>query len=115
MAQAAASAASDKLATDIVAIDVSENFPLADVFLACSASNERQRSAIIDNIHDELAKLDYKPLHREGGSADEWVLLDYPDIVVHVLDVDARKFYRLESLWNDCPLIELPVMAGDQR
>lgn len=115
MARAAAVAASDKLATDIVAIDVSETFPLADIFLICSAVNERQRSAIIDNIHDELAKMDYKPLHREGTAADDWVLLDYPDLVIHVLDKEAREFYRLESLWNDCPLVDLPALAGEQR
>lgn len=105
LAQIAVRAASDKLATDIVAIDVSEHLALSDVFVVCSASNDRQLSAIVDNVEDELRKAGHKPLHREGARGGDWVLLDYPEIVVHAFLTEAREFYRLERLWNDCPVV----------
>ncbi len=107
----AATAATDKLATDVVAIDVSSHLALSDVFVVCSANNDRQLSAIVDNVEDELRKIGQKPLHREGARDGNWILLDYPDIVVHVFLAEAREFYRLERLWNDCPVVEIPELA----
>ena len=109
----AAIAAADKLATNVVAIDVSSHLALSDVFVVCSANNERQLSAIVDNVEDELRKVGQKPLHREGARDGNWVLLDYPDIVVHVLLAEAREFYRLETLWNDCPVVDIPELVRD--
>lgn len=106
---AAARAASDKLATDIVAIDVSTNLVLTDVFLLCSAANDRAVRAVVDGVEEALAKLGAKPLRREGESEGRWVLLDYNDLVVHVQQVEERFHYALERLWRDCPLIELPL------
>ncbi|MFZ1670019.1 MAG: ribosome silencing factor [Candidatus Nanopelagicales bacterium] len=111
---AAAQAAADKLATDIVAIDVSSHLALSDVFVVCSASNERQVKAIVDNVEDRLLELGEKFLHREGERDGHWVLLDYPEIVVHVQLEQTRAFYRLEKLWNDCPALPLPMLAGDR-
>lgn len=113
LAITAAIAAADKLATNVVAIDVSSHLALSDVFVVCSANNERQLSAIVDNVEDELRKVGQKPLHREGARDGNWVLLDYPDIVVHVLLAEAREFYRLETLWNDCPVVDIPELVRD--
>ncbi len=112
LAVVAATAALDKLATDVVAIDVSSHLALSDVFVVCSAANERQVSAVVDNVEDELRKHGHKPLHREGARGGGWILLDYPEIVVHVFLAEAREFYRLERLWNDCPVVEIPELAG---
>lgn len=112
LAVVAATAALDKLATDVVAIDVSSHLALSDVFVVCSAANERQVAAIVDNIEDELRDRGHKPLHREGGRDGTWTLLDYPEIVVHVFLAEAREFYRLERLWNDCPVIQIPELSG---
>jgi len=109
LALAAAQAASDKLAQDIVALDVSGHLALSDVFVICSAANDRQVHAIVDEVEHQLLVLGEKPLHREGQRDGHWVLLDYPDIVVHVQLDETRKHYRLERLWNDCPTIALPV------
>ncbi len=109
LAQLAAGAASDKLARDIVAFDVSERLAIADAFLLCTASNDRQVGAIVDEILDRLAATGVKPARREGERDNRWVLLDYGDVVVHVQHVDEREFYALERLWRDCPEIPMPA------
>ncbi len=105
---AAAEAASDKLADDIVAFDVSEQLAITDAFILCSAPNDRQVKAIVDAIEERLRDLQAKPLRREGEREGRWVLLDYNDIVVHVQHEEDRQYYALEKLWKDCPLIPLP-------
>lgn len=106
---AAARAAGDKLAQQIIAFDVSEQLAITDAFLLCSASNERQVGAIVDAVEEALRALEAKPLRREGERDGRWVLLDYGDIVVHVQHEEERQFYALERLWRDCPTIELPA------
>lgn len=108
LAGIAADAAADKLATDIIAYDVSEQLVITDVFLLCSAANDRQVRAIVDAIEDKLRKAGARPVRREGEREGRWVLLDYLDIVVHVQHAEERTFYALERLWKDCPRIALP-------
>jgi ribosome-associated protein len=108
-AQVAAQAAADKLATDIIAIDVSEQLVVTDIFLICTAANERQVGAIIDAIEEALAKLKIKALRREGQAENRWVLLDYGDVVVHVQVAEDRIHYAIERLWKDCPNISLEL------
>ena len=114
--RAAAEAASDKLASDIVAFDVSEQLVITDAFLVCSAPNDRQVKAIVDEIEDRLLRIGSKPVRREGERDGRWVLLDYSDIVVHVQHEEERAFYALERLWRDCPVIPLPesVTSGQR-
>ncbi|HUX71272.1 MAG TPA: ribosome silencing factor [Cellulomonadaceae bacterium] len=108
LAIAAARAASDRKAEEIIALDVSEQLVLTDVFLIASGTNERQVGAIVDAVEEALYKLGSKPLRREGKSQGRWVLLDFGDIVVHVQHSEDRVFYALERLWKDCPVIVLP-------
>ena len=105
---AAAAAAAEKIATDVVAIDVSEQLVITDAFLLASAPNERQVAAIVDAVQERLTTLGAKPVRREGERDGRWVLLDYAEIVVHVQHDEERIFYALERLWKDCPLIPLP-------
>ena len=105
----AARAASDKLATQIVAFDVSEQLAITDAFLLASASNDRQVKAIVDEVEDKLREIGSKPIRREGERDGRWVLIDYGDVVVHVQHEEEREFYSLERLWRDCPLIDLPA------
>ncbi|MGI8761278.1 MAG: ribosome silencing factor [Jatrophihabitantaceae bacterium] len=105
LALTAARAASDKLATDIVLIDVSERLAITDVFVIVTGSNERQVEAIVDEVEEKLRLAGVKPLRREGRRDGRWVLLDYADIVVHVQHAEERVFYALERLWKDCPFI----------
>ncbi|WP_049576744.1 ribosome silencing factor [Nonomuraea sp. SBT364] len=119
LVQIAAEAAADKLADDILAYDVSEQLVITDAFLLCSATNDRQVRAIVDEIEDKLrTEADVKPVRREGEREGRWVLLDYIDIVVHVQHEEDRTFYALERLWKDCPAIALPesvMQANIQR
>jgi ribosome-associated protein len=102
---AAAQAAADKLSTDILLLDVSEQLVITDVFLLASAPNERQVGAVVDEIEDRLRELGAKPVRREGTEEGRWVLLDFADVVVHVQHQEERIFYALERLWKDCPVI----------
>ncbi|WP_329317757.1 ribosome silencing factor [Streptomyces sp. NBC_01262] len=114
--KAAAQAAADKLAHDIIAYDVSDVLSITDAFLVASAPNDRQVKAIVDEVEERLLKeLGTKPVRREGDRDSRWVLLDYIDIVVHVQHSEERVFYALERLWKDCPEIELPKDAVDTR
>jgi ribosome-associated protein len=101
LAIAAAQAASDKLADDIVAYDVSDVFVITDAFVLASAPNDRQVRSIVDAI--------------EGQREGRWVLLDYIDIVVHVQHAEERTYYALERLWKDCPIISLPDSVTSGR
>jgi ribosome-associated protein len=110
----AATAASEKLATEIIAYDVSDQLVITDAFLLCSASNDRQVRSVVEEIEEKLAKAGAKPVRREGEREGRWVLLDYLDVVIHVQHAEERVFYALERLWKDCPQIALPetVTAG---
>ncbi|WP_166140598.1 ribosome silencing factor [Nocardioides ochotonae] len=105
----AARAASDKLATNLLAFDVSEQLAITDAFLLASASNDRQVKAIVDEVEGKLREVDAKPIRREGERDGRWVLLDYGDVVIHVQHEEEREFYALERLWRDCPVIALPA------
>jgi ribosome-associated protein len=117
LVQIAAGAAADKLATEIIAYDVSEQLVITDAFLLCSASNDRQVRSIVDEIEDKLRKAGARPIRREGEREGRWVLLDYIDVVIHVQHAEERVYYALERLWKDCPQIPLPepAIAGGAR
>ncbi|MEE2036681.1 ribosome silencing factor [Nocardiopsis sp. CT-R113] len=117
LVRVAAEAASDKLAQEIIAYDVSEQLVITEAFVLCSAPNDRQVRSIVDEIEDQLRlKGGAKPLRREGERDGRWVLLDYADIVVHVQHEEERGYYGLERLWKDCPEIELPEGSrGSER
>ncbi|RMI32866.1 ribosome silencing factor [Nocardia stercoris] len=112
LAKVAALAADDKLATDVVVIDVSEQLVITDCFVIASAPNERQVNAIVDNVEEKLREAGAKPVRREGTREGRWVLLDYVDLVVHVQHSDEREFYALERLWKDCPQIAVEGLTG---
>lgn len=115
LAIAAAEAAADKLATDIVALDVSGQLVITDIFVLCSAANERQVKAIVDAVEERLHRMGAAPLRREGEQESRWVLLDYGDIVVHVQLAEERIHYAIERLWKDCPSIPLPPSVNSTR
>ncbi len=107
--RAASLAAAEKLATNQLAFDVSEQLAITDAFLLASGANDRQVRAIVEEIEDKLRELGSKPIRREGHRDGRWVLLDFGEIVIHVQHSEEREFYALERLWRDCPVIELPA------
>lgn len=110
IARVAAQAAADKLAQEVIGLDVSEQIVITDVFLVCSGESERQVSAIVGAVEEELLKQRRrKTLRREGERDSRWVLLDYGDVVVHVQHAEDRAFYALERLWRDAPVLDLDI------
>jgi ribosome-associated protein len=101
----AAAALADKLGDEIVAIDLSEQLVLNQVFLLVTGSNEPQLQALSDEVQKKLAEAGEKPVRKEGSGS--WILLDYTDLVVHIQSTELRNYYMLDRLWNDCPKIEL--------
>ena len=110
LTQIAAAAAIEKLGSDLLAIDLSEQMLLSEVFLLISGGNERQIDAIADEVERQLSLLGEKPTRRE--SSENWILLDYQDLVVHVQTQQAREYYSLDRLWNDCPSIKLNAVSA---
>jgi ribosome-associated protein len=111
LASAAVVAAADKLASDLMILDVSEQLVITDCFVLASAPNDRQVRAIVDAVEEKLLGLGAKPVRREGEREGRWVLLDYVDVVVHVQHSEERTYYSLERLWKDCPTLPLPAAA----
>ena len=115
LARRAAQAAADKLAKDIVLIDVSDQLVITDVFVIASAPNERQVQSIVDEVEERLRQAGVKPVRREGQREGRWVLLDFVDIVVHVQHAEERLYYALDRLWRDCPTVEFVDAAEPTR
>jgi ribosome-associated protein len=107
LTQIAARAAAEKFGEEIVAFDLSEQLVLSEVFLIVTGANVRQVDAIADFVEEKLREIGEKPARREGGQ--EWILLDYSDLVVHIQSTELRGYYMLDRLWNDCPKIELDL------
>jgi len=92
--------ASDKQATDILLLDIRPVSILADYFVICTGTSERQIKAIIDDVVEQLDKDGVNPLHQEGTSDSGWILLDYGSVIVHVFAPDERAYYGIERLWS---------------
>ena len=119
LARVAAQAAADKLAKDILLVDVSDRLAITDVFVIVTGANERQVGAIVDSVEEKMRAAGTRPPRREGERDGRWVLLDFIDVVVHVQHAEERVFYALDRLWKDCPAIPFvdathdPKSAGD--
>ncbi|WKD48771.1 ribosome silencing factor [Microbulbifer spongiae] len=88
---------------DIVALDVSELSDVMDNLLICTGTSSRQVKSLAENVVGELQKQGVRPIGVEGKEQGEWVLVDYGDLVVHVMLEDLRSFYDLEKLWSMTP------------
>lgn len=97
------SAIQDKKGENIVSLDLRKiNEAVADFFIICEAGNQPQVRAIAEHIEEQVGEqCGEKPYHHEGYKALQWVLIDYVNVVVHVMLPENRKFYRLEEMWSD--------------
>ena len=93
-------AALDKKAQDAVVIELGEICSFTDYFLICTGTSTRHNQTIAEHIEETLKKEGVRPLHVEGHTEGEWILLDYVDFVVHIFTTRAREFYDLERLWR---------------
>ena len=98
----------DKKGENIISLDLRKiNEAVADFFILCEATNQPQIRAIAENIERKVKeKCEENPWHHEGYSTLQWVLLDYVNVVVHIMLPDTRKFYKLEEMWSDAVLQE---------
>jgi ribosome-associated protein len=112
IANLAAAAALDKLAENVVALDVTGPMPLTDIFLLASGRNERQVASIADEIEFKLLEAGVKYLRREGKETGRWILLDFGDVVCHIMVEEDRMYYSLERLWKDCPIVKLDAVPA---
>ena len=108
IARKAVELASNKLAVNIVLLDVTEICSFASYFVICSGKSERQIQAIYDEIEKSLKQEGLLPHHREGTMDSGWLLLDYGDVIVHIFSPDEREFYKLDELWSQAtPVVRI--------
>jgi ribosome-associated protein len=107
-----AAIAQDKLAEDVVILDMRPVCVFTDFFVVASGRNARQTKSIFDAVH-EVMKHDHRLLPRaiDGEREADWIVADYLDVVVHVFTPETRAYYRLEDLWGDVPNVELDEAA----
>ncbi len=105
--------AQDKLADDVVILDMRPVCVYTDFFVVCSGRNPRQVKSIWDDVHVRL-KQDERLLPRavDGERESTWIVADYLDVVLHVFTPDTRSYYRLEDLWGDVPNVELEAASA---
>jgi ribosome-associated protein len=97
--------ASEKLAEDIVMLDLRQIAPFADYFIIMSAESARQIEALEQDITRDLKQINVSRFHREGTPNSGWVLLDFSDVVIHIFSPEERETYDLERLWSNAPQV----------
>jgi ribosome-associated protein len=100
IARAAVDAAASKKADDILLLDIRDVASMADYFVICSASTDRQVKAVVEGIEEDLRHEGVRPVHVEGDHGSGWVLVDFGDVICHVFKPAEREYYRLEELWQ---------------
>ena len=94
-------------AENIKVLDLQKVSSIADYFVVCSGSSDRQVRAIAERVIDELKKQGRRPLSVEGREEGRWVLVDYGEVVLHVFDEENRKHYDLEGFWDKVPRLRV--------
>lgn len=108
-------AADDRMAQDIMALDVREVTPLADYFVIMHARNERQMDAVVDSVLEAATKNEIEVKQVEGKDGGRWVLIDLIDIVVHAFYYSERSHYNLEKIWQDAPLVDISAWVSENN
>lgn len=108
VAKVAVDAAEDKQGLNTIVLDVADVLAITRLFVVTSASNQRQLRTIAGEVSEKVRTLcGRSPLHTEGAGDDQWILLDYGDVVVHVFAEEARRFYEIERLYRDVPVVDV--------
>ena len=108
-----AALAQEKLATDIVVLDMRPVCSYTDYFVVATGRNVRQTKAIWDEVHETLKReARLIPRSVDGEREASWIIADYLDVVLHVFTPEQRAFYRLDELWGDVPSVEVEAAAG---
>ena len=106
--------AQDKLAEDVVILDMRPVCVYTDFFVVCSGRNPRQVRAIWDDVRERMKHDDERVLPRsvDGERESSWIVGDFLDVVLHVFTPEARDYYRLEELWGDVPALEVDAVSA---
>lgn len=104
-AYAAAKAAEDKKGENISLLDVSKLTVVADYFMIVTARSSPQIDAIAKNIEENLSLLNLKPISKEGNSSSSWIILDFGNLVVHIMQENERNYYNLERFWSNALVV----------
>jgi ribosome-associated protein len=114
LARRLAELADSKKAEDVVALDMRQLVSYTDFLAICTARNERQARAIVDEVRLQVKReLGLLPGGVDGAGEDGWVVLDYLDCVLHVFTAEARERYQLEDLWREAPRLQLDLDAPE--
>ena len=112
IAKIAAQAADQKQATDVTVLDVGEILAITDLFVVASAGNKRQVRTISDAITDEVrTQTGRSPLSSEGVTEQQWILIDYGSVVIHIFYDETRRFYEIERLYRDVPAVSWRLVS----
>lgn len=106
LARLAAQAADDKQGTNTIVLNVGDVLAITELFVVTSASNSSQVRTIANEVSARIREqLGFSPLHSEGLSEQQWILLDYGDVVIHIFSEPTRQFYEIERLYTDVPVL----------
>lgn len=106
LARLAAQAADDKQGTNTIVLNVGDVLAITELFVVTSASNSSQVRTIANEVSARIREqLGLSPLHSEGLSEQQWILLDYGDVVIHIFSEPTRQFYEIERLYTDVPVL----------
>jgi ribosome-associated protein len=106
-----AALAQEKLAEDVVILDMRPECSFTDYFVIATGRNPRQTAAIWDEVHTQLKQQKLLPSNVDGVREGTWIIADYIDVVLHVFTPESRAYYKLEDLWNDVPAVALDAAA----
>ena len=107
--QKIAQALYDKQAENIDILDISELTSLGDYFIICTCNSTTQVKACVDEVEERMREAGFMPSHKEGYHGGTWVLVDFGDIIVHVMQRETRDFYALEKIWDDAKKITVDL------
>ncbi len=96
----------DKKATNIEILDVSEQTSLGDYFIVASCQSTVQVRACVDEVEEKMEEAGFVVNHKEGYRGGSWILMDYGDVIVHVMQQETREFYSIERLWDDAGTVK---------
>lgn len=106
LARLAAQAAEDKQGSNTIVLNVGDVLAITELFVVTSASNSSQVRTIANEVSARIREqLGLSPLHSEGLSEQQWILLDYGDVVIHIFSEPTRQFYEIERLYTDVPVV----------
>ena len=102
----AARLCADTRCHQVVVLDMRALSPVCDYFVIASGTSKRQMHTVADDLAELGDEKNYTPYHGSGRESDQWVLIDFVHVVVHVFNDESRRFYDLENLWGDAPKVE---------